>query len=114
MITLIRLSAQDHLIGKGLLQECNLVHMSGCNILDENFITNQVIPLLEYRVEDEPLHKSGAILTFKNHLVRIIQITQENGVCWYDLIESLPSPYSNNKGYRMRSYEVDSFGMLIR
>jgi hypothetical protein len=108
------LSVQDYFTKQGLLQDSNFVNMCGYNILDENFITNQVIPLLQNRVEDEPLHKSGAVLTFKGHLVAIIQIPRANSECWYDLIESLPSSDFNHKGYRMRSYGVDSLGMLIR
>ena len=107
-------SVQDHLMTQGLLQEGNYVGFCGNNILDENFITNEFIPLLENRVEGKLLHKSGAVLFFKEHLVAIIQIPRANGECWYDLIESLPSPDFNYNGYRMRSYGVDSLGILIR
>ena len=61
-----------------------------------------------------PLGKTGAILTFKKHLVSILQIPCPNGECWYDLIESLPKEGLGFHGYRARAYGVASLGIMIR
>jgi hypothetical protein len=66
------LSVHDYFKEKDLLQDSNFFGMHGNNILDENFINNEVIPTFANHVEGVPMHKSGAILTFKNHLISII------------------------------------------
>jgi hypothetical protein len=75
----------------------------GNNILDDDFINNEVIPTLVNWNEVVPLGKSEANLTFKKYLVSILQNPQPNGDCWYDLIESLPKESFNFQGNRARS-----------
>jgi hypothetical protein len=99
---------------KLLLISTNFVGIRGGDIFDKNFINNEIIPTLVNLNDIFPLGKTGAILTFKKHLVSILQIPRPTGECWYDLIESLPKEGLGFHGYRARAYGVASLGIMIR
>ncbi len=76
--------------------------------------TYSTVPTLVNRNEFFPLGKTGAILSFKKHLVSILQIPRPNSECWYDLIEILPKEGLGFHGNRARAYGVASLGIMIR
>jgi hypothetical protein len=94
----------DYFQGKHLLHLNNQYYRMGGNILDKDFINNCVITTLMNRNELFPLSKTGAILTFKKHIVSILQIPRPDGECCYDLIESLPKEDFGYRGYRARAH----------
>jgi len=104
----------DYFQGKHLLHPNNQYYCMGGNILDKDFINNEVITTLLNRNELFPLSKSGAILTFKKHIVSILQIPRRDGGCWYDLIESLPKEGFGSCGYRARAHGVESLAIMIQ
>ena len=76
--------------------------------------TYSTVPTLVNRNEFFHLGKTGAILSFKKHLVSILQIPRPNSECWYDLIEILPKEGLGFHGNRARAYGVASLGIMIR
>ena len=107
-------SVFDYFQGKHLLHPNNQYCFMGNNILDTYFINNEVITTLLNRNELFPLSKTGAILTFKKHIVSILQIPRHDRECWYDLIESIPKEGFGSRGYRARAHGVESLAIMIR
>ncbi len=108
----------DYLVDEYILPQRNFVGVCGGDILEHEHV-NKLIEMIVNGKEDEKKRtcrkqRVGAALFFLEHVITILKIPLGNGVCYYDLIDSLPSPSMGGMATRTRCKDLASFEALLR
>jgi len=110
----------DYLVDEHILPQDKFVGVCGGDILDKDHINELVTMLVNGNEESNNKSKScrkqkvGAALFFREHVISILKIPLGNGVCYYDLIDSLPCSTAEGMASRTRCKDLASFEALLR
>jgi hypothetical protein len=112
----------DHLVDHNILSQETFVGAAGGNILDEGHM-NEFLKLLQ---GDSAQHaKAAATLFFREHVISIVKSQHgkaisgslsNQGLCCYELIDSMPGMFDGGRGMatRTRCTDMDSLQVLLR
>jgi hypothetical protein len=111
----------DYLVDEYILPQRKFVGVCGGDILDQEHV-NKLIAMIVNGKEDKKKRikpscrkqRVGAAFFFLEHVITFIKIPLGNGECYYDLIDSLPSPSIGGMATRTRCKDLASFEALLR
>ena len=116
----------DFLVDEKILPQDKFVGVCGGDIMDTQHINKLLSMLLNGKDGDDVKNTKGkkpttcrkakvaAALFFREHVISIVKIPLGNGVCYYDLIDSLPSSRTGGMASRTRCKDLASFEVLLR
>ena len=128
---LVPSAVHDYLVDEHILPQDKFVGVCGGDIMDQTHI-NELVTMLVDGNEDQRNNNGnsskkgilknktcrkkrvGAVLYFREHVISIVKIPLGNGVCYYDLIDSLPSSSTGGMSSRTRCKDLASFEVLLR
>jgi len=116
----------DYLVDEHILPQDKFVGVCGGDILDKNHMNELVTMLVNGKegsntaaskakssIQTCKKQKVGAALFFREHVISILKIPLGNGVCYYDLIDSLPSSQTGGVASRTRCKDLASLEVLL-
>ena len=109
----------DYLVDCHILPQNKFVGACGGDILNQNHLDELVTMMVngqEVNKKSKSVRhlKVGAALFFREHVVSIIKIPLANGVCYFDLVDSLPSSSVGGMASRTRCKDRQSLETLLR
>lgn len=116
----------DYLVDERILPQDKFVGVCGGDILNDRHVGELVHMLVHGKEENKHntdgakcekscrKRKVGAALFFREHVISILKVPLGNGVCYYDLIDSLPSARTGGMASRTRCKDLESLKALLR
>mmetsp|Transcript_12953 Transcript_12953/g.27934 ORF Transcript_12953/g.27934 Transcript_12953/m.27934 type:complete len:408 (+) Transcript_12953:3-1226(+) len=111
----------DYLVDEHILPQDKFVGVCGGDILNKNHINELITMLVNGKEESSSSkkksarkHRVGAALFFREHVISILKVPLGNGVCYYDLVDSLPSSKAGGMASRTRCKDLASFEVLLQ
>ena len=112
----------NYLVDENILPQSKFVGVCGGDILHRDHVKELITMIVNGKeIEKNKTKPSrrkqrvGAAIFFLEHVITVLKIPLGNGACYYDLVDSLPSPtMGGGMATRIRCKDLASFEALLR